>query len=67
MLLLSWNETGWTSYLLAFADALSPFRTLLTVLAADLGRFSFFGLRGSRLPDIFFLPMNIVLRMITQW
>jgi hypothetical protein len=37
------------------------------VLAADLGRFSFFGLRGSRLPDIFFLPMNIVLRMITQW
>mgnify|MGYP003631357645 CR=1 FL=1 len=67
MLLLSWNETGWTSYLLAFADTLPPFRTLETVLAADLGSFSFFGLRGSRLPDIFFLPMNMVLRIITQW
>lgn len=54
-------------YLLAFADTLSPFRTLLTVLEADLGSFSFFGLRGSRLPDIFFLPMNLVLRMVTHW
>nr|AJW29315.1 hypothetical protein plasmid201_127 [Sphingomonas sp. NS2] len=53
--------------MLVFADTLSPLRTLLTVLPADLGSFSFFGLRGSRLPDIFFLPMNLVLLMITQW